>query len=205
MNIVIVDYRMGNTGSIINMLKRVGATASCSSQPSDIGRADKLILPGVGAFDHGMSHLRQLGLIEVLTRRVVTDGVPVLGICLGLQLLSKSSEEGTLAGLGWVDARTVRFAFGPGQSGLRIPHMGWNTVTPRRRDSLFRDLDEDHGFYFVHSYHLVCAREEDVLATAHYGYDFACAVQHGNILGTQFHPEKSHRFGKQLLKNFVEL
>ncbi len=203
--IVIVDYGMGNLGSILNMLKKVGAQALISSNAQDIERAYKLILPGVGAFDTGMQRLKELNLIEVLNDKVLKAKVPTLGVCLGMQLLTQRSEEGVLPGLGWIEGETVRFRFDPSQTHLKIPHMGWNTVAIRREDTLFKELVHDSRFYFVHSYHVVCHRAEDILATTYYGYDFASAVQRENVMGTQFHPEKSHKFGMKVYKNFVEL
>lgn len=200
--IVIVDYRMGNLGSIRNMFKKIGVAANVSSDADAIDRADKLILPGVGSFDNGMANLKEMGLEDVLTRRVVTQKVPVLGICLGMQLMTAGSEEGTLPGLGWVDARTIRFRHG--DAGWKIPHMGWNVLEPKKTDSLFAGMYEYPRFYFVHSYHVVCSDADDVLATTSYGYDFVSAFGKGNIFGVQFHPEKSHRFGMKLLKTFVE-
>ena len=202
--IVVVDYGMGNLGSILNMLKKIGAEAELASEPEDVRRASKLILPGVGAFDSGMRHLEQRGFIEALNERVLSDGVPTLGVCLGMQLLTARSEEGELPGLGWLDGETVRFQFDGRQQDLRIPHMGWNTVSIRRQDGLFETADMESRYYFVHSYHVVCNHSEDILATTNYGYDFASAVRKRNIMGVQFHPEKSHRFGQRLLQCFVE-
>lgn len=203
--IVVVDYGMGNIGSILNMLKRIGAPARISSVPGEIATAQKIILPGVGAFDRGMSALAERGLLPVLHAKALQERVPVLGICLGMQLLTEGSDEGRLAGLGWVQGRSIRFRPDAANSRLKVPHMGWNTVAPRRRDSLFADLDPDHGFYFVHSFYVHCTNDDDVLATTVYGNRFASAVQHQNVLGTQFHPEKSHRHGLRLLQKFVEL
>lgn len=203
--IVIVDYKMGNVGSVLNMLKVVGAPARISSDAAEIAAADKLILPGVGAFDTGMTHLREMGFVDLLNRRVLEERVPVLGICLGMQLLTERSEEGKLPGLGWIPGETIRFRFDPAATGLKIPHMGWNTAHAQRSDSLFRGAEEESRFYFVHSFHVVCAAEADRLAITHHGYDFTSAVQRANILGTQFHPEKSHRFGMNLLRNFAAL
>lgn len=202
--IVIVDYGVGNTGSILNMFKRLNVEASVSSSAVEIERAHKLILPGVGAFDHGMGSLNTSGLRPVLDQQVLHRKTPVLGICLGMQLLTEGSEEGREPGLGWIAGHTVKFRFEPGD-GKRVPHMGWNVVTPTRTDTLFRDLDEDHGFYFVHSYYVTCRSAADVLATTPYGVDFVSAVQKGNVFGAQFHPEKSHKHGMRLLKNFAEL
>ncbi len=203
--IAIVDYRMGNVGSILNMLRKVGAPAQISADAGELAQADKLILPGVGAFDSGMTNLRESGLLPVLQQHTLVRKKPILGICLGMQLLMRGSEEGQLPGLGWIAGATVRFRFAAEQAQLRIPHMGWNTITPRPERMLFRELEEDAAFYFVHSYHVVCDDEADAAATARYGYDFVCAVQRDNILGTQFHPEKSHRYGLRVLQNFAAL
>jgi imidazole glycerol-phosphate synthase subunit HisH len=200
--IVIVDYGAGNLLSIKNMLRRIGADAVITSDASVVGSAEKLILPGVGAFDYAMSSLDELGLIDALNRRVLQDKVPVLGLCLGVQLLTRKSEEGKLPGLGWIAADTVRFRVE--DSGLKIPHMGWREVCFAKPSVLTKGMDEETRFYFVHSYHLKCDDRQDVLLTAGYGYEFECAVEKGNIAGVQFHPEKSHRFGMALLKNFVE-
>jgi len=202
--IVVVDYRMGNVGSILNMFNKVGAKAVVSNNPQEILRASKLVLPGVGAFDSGMCNLKALGLIEVLHQKVLEEKTPILGICLGTQLMTKRSEEGTGYGLGWIDADTVRFR-SPNGSGLRVPHMGWNEVCPVKGSRLLSGLDTPARFYFVHSYHLVCYQETDTLLTSNYGYEFVAAVERGNILGVQFHPEKSHKFGLQLLRNFASL
>lgn len=201
--IAIVDYGMGNLGSIRNMLLYLGVDSEITSDPSRIAAARKLILPGVGAFDRAMTNLRERGLIPVLDGEVLEKGKPVLGICLGMQLLGRRSEEGTLPGLGWIEADTIRFRFDPGLAHLKIPHMGWNRVTVSRSGSIMDHLPPEPRFYFVHSYHVRCDREENVLATASYGFEFHAAVIRGNILGTQFHPEKSHKFGLALLKNFA--
>ncbi len=202
--IVIIDYRMGNLGSILNMLKKVGAAAVISADPSVIGEATKLILPGVGAFDNGMKSLQEQGLVPALEEAVMRRKVPILGICLGMQLMTKDSEEGKLPGLGWIDAKTVRFHHDPSED-LKVPHMGWNTVTVRKESSLFRDMFPEPRFYFVHSYHAVCQDPGDVLTMTRYGYEFVSAFQRNNIMGVQYHPEKSHTFGMRLLKNFAEL
>lgn len=204
--ITIVDYGMGNLGSIRNMLKRIGVEAVTSSDPEVISRANKLILPGVGAFDLAVTQIRQRGLWDVIDRRVTRDGVPILGICLGFQLLSRRSEEGEQFGFGWIDADTIRFRFDSRNgSTLKVPHMGWNLASVKRNHRLVEGLDESARFYFVHSYHLTCDDPGDVLLTATYGYEFPCGVQRGNIAGVQFHPEKSHRTGMQLLANFAAL
>ena len=204
MRIVIVDYGMGNVGSIAKMLKWIGHPAEVTSDPRRIAQADKLILPGVGSFDSGMRRLTELGLVASLGEMVLIRKTPTLGICLGLQLMARGSEEGEALGFGWLDAQAVRFRVASDQAKLKIPHMGWNTVEINHCDTLFRDFKPEPRFYFVHSYHLVCDRPDDVLATTEYGYSFASAVQRENIMGTQFHPEKSHQFGMKLLKNFAE-
>ena len=203
--IVVVDSKLGNIGSVLNMFRRLGVPAERSADPDVLARAKALVLPGVGAFDHGMENLKNLGLIEVLNERVLQKQTPVLGICLGMQLLSRRSEEGQLPGLGWIAGETIRFQFDPVATGLRIPHMGWNDVQPRPGDSLLSTGDRPPRFYFVHSYHVVCDQSEDVLATCHYGSDFTCAIRRGNIMGVQFHPEKSHRYGMAVLRNFATL
>ena len=202
--IVIVDYGMGNLASIANMLKKVGAEGIISSDSTTIAGAEKLILPGVGSFDTGMHNLSERGLVPVLNARVLKDTVPILGLCLGLQLFTERSEEGRLPGLGWIKGETVRFKVEGAHERLKIPHMGWNTIEPLRQHPLLNGLDEEPRFYFVHSYHVVCADPEDILAWTRYGYDFPSIVVRGNVVGVQFHPEKSHKFGMQLLRNFVE-
>lgn len=203
--IAIIDYKMGNLGSIANMLKKVGEQAIITSDASVIERAEKLILPGVGAFNTGMVNLAQLGLLPMLNRRVCEERVPILGICLGMQLLTKGSEEGDQPGLGWIDAETVKFKFDGAQSGLKVPHMGWNSVSIQRPGGIFEDMEPEPRFYFVHSYYVRCNDDADVLATTTYGHDFASSIGRGNIVGTQFHPEKSHKFGTRVFQNFVKI
>lgn len=202
--IVVVDYNMGNTGSIVNMIKKAGGEVVLSSQLEEIEEAEKLILPGVGAFDSGMQNLARLGFIDILKRKVIEDKTPILGICLGMQLLTEKSEEGVLPGLGLVDASTVRFKFDI-SSNLKFPHMGWNSLVLKKKSPLFYDMYPDPVFYFVHSYHVICNNIQDVLSTTNHGYDFVSSLQKGNIFGTQFHPEKSHKYGLKLMRNFVEL
>jgi len=202
--VVVVNYGIGNLGSIANMLRRIGVEVAVSSEADVIAGADRLILPGVGAFDAAMERLLASGLVEPLQRQVVEDRVPLLGICLGMQLLTERSEEGRLPGLGWISADTVRFRFAEDDRNLRVPHMGWNTLSVRHDDSLFRHTSAEARFYFVHSYHVRCRDESDILATTHYGQEFVAAFGHGNIFGTQFHPEKSHTFGMEVLRAFCE-
>lgn len=193
---------MGNLGSIQNMLSRIGARSEISGDLSRIRRAQKLILPGVGAFDTAIRRITQTPLKSVLDEKALVEKVPVLGICLGMQLLTKSSEEGQLPGLGWVAAAAYRF---PAGLGLKVPHMGWNTATPISASPLLTGLEADSRYYFVHSYYVKAEdRRTAILSTTH-GIKFDAALQSGNIFGTQFHPEKSHRFGKLLLSNFARL
>lgn len=201
--ITVVDYGVGNLASIANMIRKAGYRALISGQPEIVAASEKVILPGIGAFDHGIRSLQERNLVEALTEAVKRRGVPFLGICLGMQLLMGSSAEGTLAGLGWLAGRSQRF--NPGSSGrLKVPHMGWNNVNPRDgRATLFQGFEhEAPRFYFVHSYFVQPEDPSTVLATSVYGHEFAAAVQSDNVLGVQFHPEKSHRFGLKLLENF---
>jgi imidazole glycerol-phosphate synthase subunit HisH len=202
--IVIVDYRMGNPGSIRSMLSYMGFPSLVTSSDRDIGNADKIVLPGVGAFDSAMRNIQELGLFQALNKRALIDKIPVLGICLGMQILTQRSEEGSMPGFGWIPGKVVRFRFDNGTERLKIPHMGWNFVSPIKSSPLFANMPQEMRFYFVHSYHVVCDNEGDVLCATHYGFDFCSGIEHGNIFGTQFHPEKSHRYGMQLLENFVK-
>jgi imidazole glycerol-phosphate synthase subunit HisH len=203
--IVIVDYGMGNLGSILNMLKKVGSKAIITTKADDIWAAEKIILPGVGAFDTGIKNLEALNLLDVLNEKVLKKKTLTLGVCLGMQLLTRRSTEGILPGLGWIQGETIHFQFDPKEAHLKIPHMGWNTISIQKNHPLVAGLDDESRFYFVHTYHVVCEQPEDILLTTHYEYPFASGVQHGNVMGTQFHPEKSHRFGMQLFRNFVEM
>lgn len=202
--IAIVDYGLGNLKSIYNMLSYLNIKSYISSNPEEIAMANKIILPGVGSFDTGVLNLRNSGLGAVLNEEVMARKKPILGICLGMQLLTAGSEEGEFPGLGWIKAVSKKFKFS--SKDLKIPHMGWNYVRPVNTKSLFKGLDtEKNRFYFVHSYYVECTNEENVLAKCSYGNDFACAIVKDNIYGVQFHPEKSHKFGMTLLKNFAEL
>lgn len=203
--IVIIDYDIGNTGSILNIIRRVGGDAIVSRDEQDISTAAALILPGVGSFDNGVEKLRASGMLPLIEKCVFEYKIPFLGVCLGMQLIFDSSEEGTSPGLGWISGRVKRFDFSKTDKiNLKIPHMGWCIVTPKQDLPLFNGLGADARFYFVHSYHVVCSDKHDAMAYAKYGYRFACVVQKENIYGVQFHPEKSHKFGMTLFKNFVE-
>ena len=198
--IVVVDYGMGNLGSIANMIKKTGHKCVITADLEEIKNATKLILPGVGSFDNGMSNLAELGMIKVLSQKVLIEKTPILGICLGMQLMTKSSEEGTLAGLGWVDAISKKFV----SDTLKIPHMGWNIIKHQKSSHLFDELESEKRFYFVHSYCVSCNQKVDILTNTNYIQDFVSSFEKENIIGVQFHPEKSHKFGMSLIKNFVE-
>jgi len=201
--IVVVDYGMGNIGSILNMLRKAGAKAMLSRQPEDLLQANRLILPGVGAFDAGMHNLLKLGYMENLNYKVLQERTPILGICLGVQLFTRNSEEGQKSGLGWLDAHTVRFTFDDASEQYKIPHMGWNNVRICKPTPLFPNPEQSQRFYFVHSYYVQCNNSSDILTRTTYGIEFTSAVCRGNILGVQFHPEKSHRFGLEFFKSFL--
>jgi glutamine amidotransferase len=203
MKLVVVDAGIGNLGAIPNMLKRIGATSTITNDRDEIAAADRLILPGVGAFDPAMQTLNDLGIVDVLTEKALGQRIPVLGVCLGMQLLFEGSEEGRLPGLGWVPGKVVRFRLNGSDPSLRVPHMGWNWVERANDAALFSGFDETPRFYFAHSFHVDPAEPADVAGWTDYGYRFAASVQHDNIGGIQFHPEKSHRFGLKVFENFL--
>ena len=200
--ITIVDYGIGNLGSIKNMFNRIGVPVIIAGDLAIIGNAVKLVLPGVGDFDNAIQRINNSGLREILDRKVLRDRSPTLGICLGMQLLTQSSEEGTLPGLGWIKAVTSRF---PKIADLKVPHMGWNKVSKVRESPISENLPDETRFYFLHSYCVHVQNQEDSVLKTNYGVSFDSAIQRGNIFGAQFHPEKSHRFGMQFLKNFANL
>ena len=202
--LTIVDYGVGNLASIKNMLKKAGSDALISSQEKDILAADKLILPGVGAFDTCAEKLQQSGLLEALNKKVLQEKIPLLGICVGQQLLLEGSEEGKLPGLGWIRGKVVRFKPEQMPASLKIPHMGWTDVIIAKPSRLLDNMYDDPRFYFVHSFFARPDHEEDVLLYADYGYRFAAGLEHDNIMGVQFHPEKSHKFGLKFFENFVQ-
>jgi glutamine amidotransferase len=202
--IAIVDHGMGNLGSVQNMLRKLGVDSTRTMDPDEIRAADRIILAGIGAFDGAMARLEELGLVDVLNEQVLDRRVPVLGVCLGMQLMAHRSDEGQLGGFGWINATVEAFTFDDGAR-LPTPHMGWEVVTPRRESPLLPDDGTERRFYFSHGYHLVCNDDADVAATATYGYPFAAAVHRRNVLGTQFHPEKSHAFGMDVYRRFVGL
>lgn len=195
---------IGNFSSVVRMVSKAGGDAQLIESPCQLRQADKIILAGVGAFDQGMASLREGGWIDFLQEAVFQRRVPILGICLGMQLMCKTSEEGSLPGLGWIDADVKRFRFSE-DSALKVPHMGWNTIRIAKANLLIEANEGEQRYYFVHSYHVICNYPADVLAVTHHGEDITAAVCRENIYGVQFHPEKSHRFGMALMKNFLEL
>jgi len=200
--IVIVDYGLGNLSSIGNMLRRIGSESLISRRASDVLNATQLILPGVGSFDTGMINIHNFGLRPALDEAVLQKKIPTLGVCLGMQLFTQKSEEGRLPGLGWISGETVKLT--PSRA-IKVPHMGWNYVKVcNSSHSLAQNFNAGSRFYFAHSYRVVCKEPQDVVMTTFYGQDFPTVVARDNIYGVQFHPEKSHRFGMQLLKNFVD-
>lgn len=201
--IAIVDYEAGNIGSIQNMLKKLGAKSTITHDPEVIRNASKIILPGVGAFDYGITKLKASGITEVLHERK-QSGTPILGVCLGAQLMCRDSEEGVLPGLAWIDAKVIKFPTTVGERKYQVPHIGWDSVIPVKKSVLFEGLPDASRFYFVHSYYIKCHRDTDRLARNEYSTAFDAAFEFENIAGVQFHPEKSHKFGFLLLKNFVE-
>lgn len=201
----IVDYGVGNIQAFVTMFKRLGLPAERAYTAADLADATRLILPGVGAFDHAMLTLNRSGMRDALDAMVMEQKVPVLGVCVGMQMLAAGSDEGVLPGLNWVPGRVRAFASAPAAARLPMPHMGWNNVQAKPGAMLFSGFEPEPRFYFLHSYFYDCDDKADVAATATYGMTFDCVVSRGHIHGVQCHPEKSHRFGAQLLKNFAEL
>lgn len=200
----VVDYGAGNIGSVLNMIKRVGGEALPTGDAQVLSAATKILLPGVGSFDNAVQKLQRLGLVEVLRERAAA-GIPFLGICLGMQLLASGSEEGALPGLDLISGTVRKFSLDASHTSLKIPHMGWNLIRHVKDSRLTAGLDDRSRFYFVHSYHYECTNAADRLLETHHGYVFTSGVERGNVMGVQFHPEKSHRYGMQLIKNFVAL
>lgn len=201
----IVNYGSGNIQAIANIYNRLNIQTKIITDPSELQQVDKLILPGVGAFDETMNQLIGSGLKEDLDKLVLHEKKPILGICVGMQIMAESSEEGTLDGLGWIKGRVKKFDISWFKQKPYLPHMGWNTIIPKTSHLIFSNLDAEQGFYFVHSYYFECADDSNILATSDYEIEFSSAVYNNNIYGMQFHPEKSHTNGVQLLENFAKL
>jgi imidazole glycerol-phosphate synthase subunit HisH len=202
--ITIIDYGVGNIKAFVNIYKQLNIPVSIAKDKEELATANKLILPGVGNFDYTMQRFNDSGLRDEVSYLVLEKKIPILGVCVGMQMLAKSSEEGQLEGLNWVSGHVAKFDAAQVTTQLPLPHMGWNDVNPVSYNPLLANIDEKPKFYFLHSYYFKCDNADDSIATADYGTHFTCAVNHNNIYGTQFHPEKSHRFGIQLLKNFAE-
>ncbi len=200
--ITIINYGMGNLHSVLKAFRRIGVEAIVSSKVEDIKNAERLVLPGVGNFKRGMENLHKLNLIKLLNKKVLEEKTPILGVCLGMELFTKFSEEGNAVGFGWFNAKTIKLNL---DKKLKIPHMGWNSIEVKKSSPLFRNIEKYSHFYFVHSYYVNCKNEKDILATTIYGKEFVSAMNKDNIFGVQFHPEKSHEQGLQILKNFVNL
>ena len=202
--IVIVDYGLGNTASIQNMIKKTGFLSVISSKPDVIGQAEKIILPGVGAFDEGMKNINDFGLRKILVHKAQVEKIPFLGICLGMHLMTHGSQEGSAEGLGIIDGRAKEFPVEIDGEKLRIPHIGWNYVISNKKNGLTEDFTDDFRFYFVHKYHVKLKDRTQIILHSKYGIDFIAAYADENIMGVQFHPEKSHRFGRKLIENFLK-
>lgn len=203
--ITIIDYGLGNVLAFVNVYSRLNIPVAVAKSANDLINATKLILPGVGSFDHAMQQLDQSGMRQPVEQLVLQNAMPVLGICVGMQMLAKFSDEGGLPGLGWIDGEVKKFDLSAMPRGSNLPHMGWNDVKPVADGGLFKGMEQDARFYFLHSFYFECHQQSDILAMTDYGGQFSCAVRRDNVYGVQFHPEKSHHFGSQLLKNFAEV
>ena len=203
--ITIIDYGLGNISAFTNLYKRLNVPVAVAKNTRELQQADKLILPGVGDFDHAMDLLEKSAMRQTLDEMVLGQKIPILGVCVGMQMLASVSEEGHLPGLGWIDGKVRKFEVTKNFPSIRLPHMGWNEVVPTGSSPLFAGLEDKARFYFLHSFYFHCASPENILAVTDYGKEFSCAVQSGNIYGAQFHPEKSHQSGIRLLKNFSEI
>jgi glutamine amidotransferase len=201
----VLDYGSGNVKAFINIYKKMGIPTIIIKSANELRSASKLILPGVGSFDYAMHKLRESGMRQVLDEIVLRCRVPIIGVCVGMQMLAHSSEEGNQTGLGWIDAEVKKFDTTSHKLPMNVPHIGWNDVKPLKANHLLEGLERGARFYFLHSYYMVCHRNEEIVAITEYGTEFACVVNQGNIYGVQFHPEKSHQWGIQLLKNFASL
>lgn len=203
--IAIINYGLGNIRAFANVYERLNIPVSVAKIADDLKATTKIILPGVGAFDHAMRKLNSSGMRDTIEKLVLDQKLPILGICVGMQILAKSSDEGVLPGLGWIDGTVKKFDASVFNSKIQLPHMGWNTIHPNNDNPLLVNFNNDSRFYFLHSYYFQCNNQNDTIATTEYGIQYTSAVNNRNIYGVQFHPEKSHQWGIQLLKNFAEL
>jgi len=203
--VVIIDLGISNVASVANIVEKIGGRFKIINHIDQFKslKPDKLILPGVGSFDTAMSRLHEGGWVDELNNFIKNFDNKILGICLGMQLMFNTSEEGKLEGLGWVDGHLRKFIFQDNKQ--KIPHMGWNVIDPKKDKKLFKINHSEQRFYFVHSFYAVCVNDDDIAATCNYGHNFTCSIEKENIFGVQFHPEKSHRFGKALFKNFLDI
>lgn len=202
--IIIIDYGMGNLGSILNMFRVINVEAKISSKINDIANASKLVLPGVGSFDNAMNSLEKLKITKIINNKVLVEKTPILGICLGMQIMTDFSEEGEKKGFGWIKGGVYCFKNKINKK-IRIPHMGWNTVNVIKKNNLIKDLKKEDKFYFVHSYFVKCLKKENIMLNSDYGLKFSSGIIKDNIYGLQFHPEKSHNYGRKIFKNFSSL
>ena len=203
--ITLIDYGVGNISAFLNIYKQLNIPAKTAKTEKDLHDADKIILPGVGHFDYAMQRFNNSGMRDKVNDLVLIEKKPVIGICVGMQMMAKRSDEGILEGLGWIDAVVNKFDDAQRSAKMPLPHMGWNDVYPVTDNPLFKNLEKEARYYFLHSYYFQCHNSQDIIAEAEYGIKFTCAVNHHNFYGVQFHPEKSHHFGIQLLRNFAEL
>jgi imidazole glycerol-phosphate synthase subunit HisH len=203
--ITIIDYGLGNIKAFLNVYERLSIPVKVARIPEEVENATKIILPGVGSFDYAMRQLNRSGIREALEKRVLDDKIPVMGICVGMQMLADSSEEGIESGLGWIKGRVCKFDANLIPFKSRLPHMGWNTIFPKENISLFNGIENQARFYFLHSYYFECDKESEVISKTDYGITYASAVNNENVFGVQFHPEKSHSYGIRLLNNFAKL
>ncbi|MDZ4390679.1 MAG: imidazole glycerol phosphate synthase subunit HisH [Gemmatimonadales bacterium] len=203
--ITIIDYGLGNIGAFANVYKRMNVPAKVATTAEELADAERIILPGVGAFDHAMNLLNASGMRDTLDDLVMVQKKPVIGVCVGMQILTCGSDEGDQVGLGWIPGQVRHFSATAATQTLPLPHMGWNDVEPLAGQPLFKGVESNARFYFLHSYYFECAQTAHIAATAGYGHEFSCAVRKDNIFGVQFHPEKSHHFGAAVLKNFAEI
>lgn len=203
--VTIVNYGLGNVQAFANIYKKINIDFNVASSPDELRPAGKIILPGVGSFDWAMKRLAESGMQAALEEMVVDKGIPVLGVCVGMQMMARKSDEGLLAGLGWIDGTVRKFTATNENCASQLPHMGWNNISPRSDNALMANFDEQSRFYFLHSYYFHCNNADDSIAVTNYGIKYTSAINHKNIYGVQFHPEKSHSWGIQLLKNFAEI
>lgn len=203
--ITIIDYGLGNIKAFVNVYERLNVSVSIAKTEDDLKASTKIILPGVGTFDHAMRKLNNSGMRETIDYLVLEQKLPILGICVGMQILSRSSEEGKLPGLGWINGTVKKFNSSGLDSKIQLPHMGWNTIHSNKSNPLLINLNRDSRFYFLHSYYFRCDSQHDTIASTEYSIRFASAINNKNIYGVQFHPEKSHQWGIQLLKNFANI